>query len=344
MRFQTVPMRSAQKVCVEDHLPKTDGQAMCGEILTGLCSKQKYVPSMYFYDATGSKLFERITRLPEYYLTRIERSLIREKALQINRHLCNADIVEIGSGDCSKITILLMMVPHMVRSSIRYVPVDVCRSAIEESADSLSSSFPHITIHGIVADFITQLHVIPEANRRLFCFFGSTIGNLSRDQITLFFERLNEIMQSGDLLLLGLDRVKDKAILENAYNDSQAVTAAFNRNILKVVNNLVGTDFNPSDFEHVAFYNERHERIEMHLKAREQVSITCPHLNGKIKINRGETIHTENSHKFTESHIENLGELSCLEIEDIMTDKKKWFSLVQFIKQVEDDHAGSEKG
>ena len=339
MNFQTETVCTEPKLRVDNYLPRIGKQAVTREILAGLCSEQKHISSMFFYDAAGSKLFEEITRLPEYYLTRTEMSLIEEAARQINGQLYNMDIIEIGSGDCSKISILLGMIPEEAINSIRYIPVDVSQAAIEESADILSSNFNNITIHGIVADFITQLNMIPGGSKRLFCFFGSTIGNFSREQAARFFTHVSTAMQPGDQLLLGMDRVKDIQVLEKAYNDSQAVTATFNRNILKVINNLVNTDFDPDAFEHVAFYNEANDRIEMYLKARKDMEISCPHLKEALVIRQDETIHTENSHKFTDTHIKDLEKTSGLKIQNVLTDRKKWFSLVHFTKQTKAHYA-----
>ncbi len=332
MNFQTQPVCAEPKLCMDNYLPKIGRRAIVNQILAGLCCKKKYISSMFFYDAEGSKLFEAITHLPEYYPTRTEMGLIDEVARQIGPQLEDTDIVEIGSGDCSKISILIEMIPEHVRNSIRYIPVDVCQAAIEDSASILSGKFPRINIHGVVADFISQIDLIPKGKKRLFCLFGSTIGNFSRNQAAEFFVHLGKTMQPGDQLLLGIDRVKKIPILEKAYNDSQGVTQEFNRNILKVVNYLTGTDFDPTAFEHLAFYNSIHDRIEMHLKASKDMAISCPHTKSPITIGKGETIHTENSHKFKDKHIENLSHNSDLTVQNILTDPNNWFSLVHFVK------------
>jgi len=302
-------------------------------ILDGLTSDQKHISSKYFYDEIGSKLFEKIILLPEYYLTRTEKKILRETCFQIAGKLRDVDIIELGSGDCSKISILLDSIPAEHMESVRYMPVDVNQAVIEDSLKILIKKFPGLKIQGVVADFGKQFNLIPVGAKRLICFFGSTVGNLSRKESMNFFSDLGRTMQSDDILLLGVDMVKSKDALENAYNDSKNITAKFNRNILNVINKHVGTNFNPDLFSHIAFYDEVYSRIEMHLKAIQYMEISCPYLPRKIIIREGETIHTENSHKFTYKHIDDLALAAGLEIKNIFSDKNKWFSLIQFLKK-----------
>lgn len=203
---------------------------------------------------------------------------------------------------------------------------------MQKSSKELFNKFPGIKIHGIVADFISQLDVIPKKSKKVICFLGSTIGNYSIDEAMDFLVDLSNIMHSEDILLLGFDMVKNKALLEEAYNDSLDVTEKFNKNILCVVNSYIGANFNPDDFEHVAFYNEQLSRIEMHLKAIKDIEISSPILSSNIHVKKGEKIHTENSYKFTDENIKKLACGAGLEIQNIFTDENKWFSLVQLIK------------
>lgn len=290
------------------------------------------ISCIYFYDDAGSKLFEAITKLPEYYLTRFEIPLIKKAASALSENLRNVDIVEFGSGDCTKISIILDATPEKFRNTIRYIPFDVSNAAVEKSSNILLAKYPGIKIHGIVADFMSQLDVIPKKSKKIFCFLGSTIGNLPMEKSQRFLKNLSKIMNKEDLLLLGFDMVKNKEILEKAYNDKKNVTEKFNKNILKVVNSHIKSDFNPDNFEHIAFYNEELSRIEMHLKATTDLNIICPESKTNISIKKGETIHTENSYKFTEEDIHSLSEGANLKIRNIYTDKNKWFSLVQLIK------------
>jgi L-histidine N-alpha-methyltransferase len=318
---------------VDNFLLKIGRDAVVESIASGLTSRKKYISCIYFYDAVGSKLFEKITHLPEYYLTRTEKNLLAEAALHVCNKLKNIDIVELGSGDCSKISILLEAIPPRFLRSVRYIPVDVSQSVVEESAAILVSTFPGMSIHGVVADFMKQLDLIPKGLTRFFCFLGSTVGNLSKGDAIGFFRILGGAMQTGDMLLLGADMVKSKDVLEKAYNDTEGVTAEFNRNILNVVNNIANTNFRPEAFEHVAFYNEELSRIEMHLKAKEDVEVKSPHIKRKIVIRKGESIHTENSHKFTHEYIKDFALAAGLEIQHIFSDEKKWFSLILLAKK-----------
>lgn len=297
------------------------------EIFAGLTSDRKHIPSKYFYDPAGSALFEEITRTPEYYLTRTEMSILPAAAGACAR-LQDVDIVELGSGGWSKISVLLRAVPDGRMRTVKYIPVDVSRTAIEQSARSLLERFDGLAIHGVVADFTAQFSLLPRGRRRLLCFFGSTIGNLSRGAAVRFMADVGRTMRRGDAMLLGVDMVKDRRILERAYNDRGGVTARFNRNILRAVNTIAGTNFEPDRFEHVAFFNEARSRIEMHLRADADMEVSSPHFDDSIRIRRGETIHTENSRKFTEEMIEDLARAGGLGIERRVTDDDAWFSVV----------------
>lgn len=319
-------------ITINNSLPEVGIDLVRNEIISGLTSEQKFISSKYFYDKKGSELFEEITRLEEYYPTRTEKSILQTAASELTNDLSNFTIIELGSGDNSKISILLKSISSEQLKTISYIPVDVSQSAIEKSASSLARKFPSIKIQAVVADFMHQLDLIPNAQKKLICFFGSTIGNLNRDQSESFMQNVSEIMNPGDILLLGLDMVKDIKTLENAYNDSKQITAAFNKNILNVINDLLETDFDPDLFEHEAFYNEEKYRIEMHLKAMKDMTVRSPHLKNEIYIWNGETIRTENSHKFTTDHILDLSITAGLKIKNIYSDSLQRFSLVKFVK------------
>ncbi len=301
-------------------------------ILSDLTHSKKKISSTFFYDEKGSKLFEKITTLPEYYLTRTEIPLIEQAANYLKESLKDVHIIEFGSGDPTKISIFFENIPDELRETISYVPFDVSNAVIQESCDILLQRFPGLSIHGIVADFMTQLDVIPQKTKKIICFLGSTIGNFTNRQATDFLKKLHDIMNSEDQLLIGFDLIKNKNIIEKAYNDSQKVTEQFNKNILNVVNNIIGTDFAPDQFEHVAFYNTDFSRIEMHLKATKQMTISSPKLSSPIQIDKGEMIHTENSHKFTFEQIKKIAERADLAIEKFFCDGKNWFTLVIFTK------------
>ncbi len=317
---------------IRNYLPDIGIEAARQEILAGLKANPKYISSKFFYDRHGSRLFENITGLEEYYPTRTEKKILSTIVEKLEIDFSGFSIVELGSGDHSKIRMFLGRIPEQQLASVRYIPVDISQSAIEQAAEKLSDEFPALRIEGIIADFISQLHVVPKSGKRFFCFFGSTIGNLDTNGIRRFMNLMGRTMHKGDRLLLGLDMIKDIPSLEKAYNDSRHITAAFNKNILKVVNNLIDADFDPRSFDHLAFYNSPENRIEMHLKAKKDMEVNV-HSNGeKILIRKGETIHTENSHKFGNHHIRLMGKWAGLRVQDIFSDENQWFSLVHYEK------------
>ncbi|MDA3860163.1 MAG: L-histidine N(alpha)-methyltransferase [Melioribacteraceae bacterium] len=317
---------------LENHLPQLGIEKVEDEILKGLKENPKYISPKFFYDPRGSELFEEITELDEYYPTRTEKSIIQTIGQKLDLDFSNMSIIELGSGDASKIRLLISQIPENDLAGIKYYPIDISQSAIEKSSEILAEEFPSIVINGIVADYIHQKSWVPESGNRLFCFFGSTIGNMNISEIEEFLKLIGSEMESGDCLLLGMDMVKDIEVLEKAYNDSKYITAKFNLNILNVVNNLVGTNFNSADFEHLAFYDREKERIEMHLKAKNDMIITSNSGKDGIYIKTGETIHTENSHKFSEESISKFGSWAGLNVEKILTDDNHWFSLVHYRK------------
>lgn len=317
---------------IDDHLARIGADEIRASVLGDLAHEPRRIASMHFYDRRGSELFEAITGLPEYYPTRTEKGILRSASAEIAGELRDIDIVELGSGDCSKISILLDAVDADAMDGIRYVPVDVSCPAIEKSAGELAARFPRLSVYGMVADFNRQLHVLPDNRRRLFCFLGSTLGNLSPHQADDFFAYLSSAMTGRDTLLIGFDMIKEKDILERAYNDSSNITAAFNRNILNVVNRIAGTDFDPALFEHRAFYNEGHARVEMHLRATEDLAVSCPYLSRPMVFKEGDDIHTENSYKFTAEDIGRFARVAGLEVASSYTDDQGWFSLVRFVK------------
>jgi L-histidine N-alpha-methyltransferase len=302
------------------------------EMLAGLMSDQKYLPCKFFYDETGSRLYEQITRLEEYYPSRTEKSILKRHAEELMRDTDAVSLVDIGSGDCSKISILLHVLPKSVLSEITYVPVDVSMSAMEESRYKLQLRFGAIDVCGIIADFTKEIHLVSQHDNRIFCFFGSTIGNLDTREARSLVAKLGKLMKPGERLLLGLDMVKDKRILERAYNDKDKVTSEFNKNILKVANRILGTNFDLRYFQHHAFYNDEEERVEMHLVAKKDFTVNSPFLARELNIRKGQTIHTENSHKFTPDHISEFASIGDLSVRNVYTDSNQWFTLVDYIK------------
>ena len=332
MSYLETEIVEALPVFISNHIKELGIDNIQKEIIDGLNSEYKHISSKYFYDEKGSKLFEDITRLPEYYPTRTEKKILEEIAPELMHNIQNIDLVELGSGDSSKINILLNSVPQENIETITYTPVDVSHSAIQGSAEKLINSFPGITINGLVADFINQLDLIPSERQRMFFFLGSTIGNFNEETTHKFLKDLSSSMNIGDTFLLGLDLVKPIKVLHDAYNDSQNVTAEFNKNILNVINDIIESDFNTNDFNHKAFFNQEESRIEMHLVANKDIEVISSYSSSPFKFKKGESIHTENSYKFSFEQIKDFEKISRLKIKKVYTDKNNWFALVLFEK------------
>lgn len=320
------------KIDIENFLQEIGIIQVREEIFNGLNTENKYISSKFFYDKTGSELFEQITHLPEYYPSRTEMAILKALNLDFIRNFDNLHLIEIGSGDHTKAAQLIRKIPVSKRNTTTYVPLDISASAINNAGDNLLKLYPQIKIKGIVADFMHQIHSVPNSENRLFCFLGSTIGNFTQTQIADFMQNMSALLKQDEYLLLGFDTIKNTAILENAYNDSKDVTGKFNLNILNVVNSLAKTNFKPSDFKHIAFYNEKKNRIEMHLEARKPVTVYSPY-NGLLQIKQGERIHTENSHKFSKYMIEKIAHKANFQVAKIFTDDNNWFNIALLKKQ-----------
>lgn len=320
-----------EKITISNYLQEEKESKVLADIFSGLFAEQKSISSRFFYDETGSRLFEEITALPEYYPTRTEKSILSRVAHDIAADHESPDIVELGSGDCSKICILMNAYHERKLERISYYPVDVSETAILKSAEELVARYSGLRVHGILADFMKHLEALPGDGNSLICFFGSTLGNLENEPALDFIRHVKRSMKKGDSFLLGLDMAKNKKTLELAYNDGQGVTEAFNKNILTAVNGIAGTNFDPLNFKHRAFFNAERSRIEMHLEAIKDQTVVSPHFSEPLVIKQGETIHTENSRKFTHEDIRELANVSGLSIQGIYTDHREWFSLVHLV-------------
>jgi len=273
-------------------------------LLDGMRSKPKHVPCKYLYDATGSALFDRICELPEYYPTRTELALLRRHAGEIADILGEGvELIEFGAGALTKIRVLL----EALKSPSAYVPVDISGEYLSGVCSVLDAEYPGLSLHPVVADF-TRPFALPAklftSTRRAGFFPGSTIGNFAPEEAMSFLKTVTGLLRGGGLLI-GVDLVKDPAILHAAYNDAQGVTAQFNRNLLARANRELDADFDPDAFAHYAPYNPGEQRIEMYLVSRERQSVRVA--DEKIEFAEGEPIHTENSHKYT---VESFGELA----------------------------------
>lgn len=312
-----------------DHLDADRRQQIMRDVRAGLTRTHKSIPSKYFYDSYGSQLFERITRTPEYYLTRTELSILDRFAAKIVEFLSDGggDIVELGSGSTVKIRKLLDAAYSDGGGSLRYVSVDICGNCIQEVIEELPPLYPGLEVLGLRADFTSHLHMLPRG-KKLMAFFGSTIGNLSEGDSADFLKKVKSIMNPGDRLLIGMDMVKPLMVMEAAYNDSEGVTRRFNLNMLANLNRELKADFDLNDFQHLAFYNSERERIEMHLRAKRAVSARISDLSMAVTFRKGETIHTEICQKFSRQRVERIFSQAGFAIEKWFTDSKKWFSVV----------------
>jgi L-histidine Nalpha-methyltransferase len=299
---------------------------LADDVREGLTRSLKELPPKYFYDERGSRLFDEITSLPEYYPTRCERSILNRHAPAIVESTGAEELVELGSGTASKTRALLYaMAGH--GSLRRYVPFDVDESVVRACALELIELYPGLRVHGVVGDFGRYLERVPDGRRRLFAFLGGTIGNLYPDQRAAFLGRLRRMMGPGDRLLIGTDLVKDRAVLEAAYNDSEGATAEFNRNVLRVINAGLEADFDPEAFEHVAFFDEANSWIEMRLRANGAQCVRIDGADLEVIFADGEEIRTEVSAKFTREAVERELHGAGLRLDDFFTDGSRLFGL-----------------
>ncbi len=279
------------------------------DALAGLTATPKSLPPKWFYDAQGSALFEKITELPEYYPTRAERAILRAAAPRIAALTGATALVELGSGSSDKTRLLLSAL--RAHGTLRgYVPVDVSESALVAAGDALAAEYPGLAVDAVVADFDKYLGVpagtAPAgigAGPRLVAFLGSTIGNMVPDERAVFLRRVRDQLRPGDAFLLGTDLVKDPAVLVAAYDDAAGVTAAFNKNVLSVLNAELGADFDPDAFEHVAAWDAGREWIEMRLRAASAQSVRVRDLGLTVEFTAGEEMRTEVSAKFREAGV-----------------------------------------
>jgi L-histidine N-alpha-methyltransferase len=272
-------------------------QALRRDVFDGLQSAPKSLPPKWFYDSVGSELFDQITRLPEYYPTRAEAEILRARSADIAVASEADTLVELGSGTSEKTRLLLDALHHR-GSLLRFVPFDVDSSILSTAATAIQSEYAGVEIKAVCGDFEEHLTEIPSGGRRLFVFLGSTIGNLTPGPRAEFLATLSQVMRPGDSLLLGTDLVKDTGRLVRAYDDAAGVTAAFNRNVLAVINRELDADFDVEAYQHVARWNSEEERIEMWLRADRRQRVRVATLELTVDFAAGEEMLTEVSCKF----------------------------------------------
>lgn len=272
-------------------------EALKVDVRSGLSAAQKWLPSKWFYDARGSQLFEDITALPEYYPTRAEREVLAREAGEIARVTAAHTLVELGSGSSEKTRLLLdgLLAAGVLRT---FVPLDVSESALSAAVAAIRADYPGLAVHGVVGDFTEHLGLLPGQPPRLVAFLGGTIGNFLPVERLKFLRSVRNVLAEGEWLLLGTDLVKDAATLVAAYDDAAGVTAEFNRNVLRVINERLGADFDLARFDHEAYWDAENEWIEMRLRSRDAVTVHIPGAGLDVPFAEGEYIRTEISAKF----------------------------------------------
>ncbi|HZK15961.1 MAG TPA: L-histidine N(alpha)-methyltransferase [Solirubrobacterales bacterium] len=301
------PGAAAEPIEIEVRLRADGGVTMEREVRLGLTAKPKELSPKYFYDERGSQLFERITELPEYYPTRAERQILAERSAEIVAAAgAPGTLVELGSGSATKTRHLLSAMSE-AGCLPTYVPVDISEEITHETADSLVAEYPGLTIRGLVCDFEHDLERIPNGGgRRLVAFLGGTLGNLYPEPRRRFLARIAALLEPGDGILLGADLVKRRSRLEAAYNDADGITAAFNKNVLSVLNRELGADFDPDRFEHVAGYDPEQARMDIRLRSLEDQTVRLDGLDLIVRFAAGEEMRTEISTKFTRERLESV--------------------------------------
>ncbi len=317
-------------------LPEAAQTPLGADVYYGLTAPRKSLSPWLFYDAEGSRLFERITELDEYYLTRTERSILSREAEAILAAAAGEErlrIIELGAGTATK-TGLLLEAAVRRQDQVVYEPIDVSAAALEEATQRIEEEIPGVTILPRVADYTAGLRCDMEESRpetprdrRMVLYIGSSIGNFDPGEAMQLLQDVRDELLPGDSLLLGVDMVKPESVLVPAYDDAQGVTAEFNRNVLRRINGDLGADFNLDRFRHVARWNNARSRIEMHLESTVEQQVSIPALDLEISFRRGETIHTENSYKYTPATVRELLTSSGFAPAEQWHDDQMWFGV-----------------
>ncbi len=305
--------------------------SIAASVSEGLASRPKWLPSRLFYDAEGSRLFDQITELPEYYLTRTERNILAANAAEIIALAAGRDtlrILELGAGSADKTRLLLNATVDR-QDTVVYEPIDVSVTALEAARQRIEAEIPRVHVAPRIADYTQAIQLDPpvQGERRLALYIGSSIGNFEPEEAELLLEKLRDALSPGDSLLLGVDLVKDRDTLLAAYDDTAGVTAAFNRNLLVRLNRELGANFNPDAFEHRAVWNRFRSRIEMHLANLLPQTVQIPALDLRLEFSAGETIHTENSYKYRPGQAESMLTEAGFAPATTWTDERGWFAV-----------------
>jgi L-histidine Nalpha-methyltransferase len=299
------------------------------QVKEGLTAQQKWLPSKFLYDQLGSILFEAICVLPEYYLTRTERRILEENSRDIVSGLGRGGwLVELGAGSAVKTQILIQQVMQD-HGSLVYCPIDISEEALRIAEANTRSRFPEVEFRGVQGDWFEVLGRLRDMGpkKKLIAFLGSSIGNMDHAEAVGFFSSLASKMNEGDQVLLGTDMVKDVEEMLPAYDDAAGVTAAFNRNVLVRLNRNLDGDFDPRAFSHEARWAPEESRVEMHLVARRDQTVRLGRIGLEVRLREGESIHTENSHKFTPEVVDDLAARAGLRVKRFWSDPRDRFRL-----------------
>ncbi|MFT4112727.1 L-histidine N(alpha)-methyltransferase [Silvibacterium sp.] len=310
-------------------LPEAACTPVGSEVYRGLTARPKTLCPWLFYDQAGSELFEAITDLPEYYLTRTERSIFSERGDEIIAAASDGaplTMIELGAGTATKTGLLLRAAIRM-QGVVDYYPIDVSESALAAAEQHIQAGISGVRVESRVGDYTQGVAPIDCVGRRLVLYIGSSIGNFEPSDAVGVLREVRRILAPGDRLLLGADRAKDASVLIPAYDDAAGVTAAFNKNVLTRINRELGANFNPMSFRHRARWNEDQSRIEMHLESLVAQTVSIPALELEVRFARGETIHTENSYKFTPESIASIVERAGFAMTRCWSDPQQWFGV-----------------
>jgi dimethylhistidine N-methyltransferase len=312
-------------------LPAFASTPIAVEVFTGLTGEPKTLSPWLFYDEAGSRLFEEITELPEYYVTRTERQILAEHADEIVSAAAGGrdiSMIELGAGTATK-TGLLLNAAVRLQGSVTYYPIDVSQTALDEARTRLEAELPEVTVEPIVADYTEGMrqNSSTRSGRRLVLYIGSSIGNFSPVDAVEVLRGVRVQLSSGDCLLLGTDMVKDARMLHAAYDDAAGVTARFNMNVLTRINRELDADFDPRLFRHQARWNAQESRVEMHLESLQAQKVAVRDLDLEVPFSLGETIHTENSYKFTDESVRALLTRAGFRLREQWSDADKWFTV-----------------
>ena len=302
--------------------------ATAAAVREGLSATPKRLPSWLFYDEAGSALFEQITELPEYYLTRTERAIFEGHAGEMLQAAGpSLTLVELGAGTATKTCVLIEELLQRQPRALFY-PIDVSPSALQEAAKQLAQQFPQLRVNPIVADYTGGVEALNRiSGRKLVLYIGSSIGNFEPNHAVGILRRIRRSLRAGDALLLGTDFAKSSKVLLPAYNDAQGVTAAFNKNILARLNRELDADFDLDAFRHIAIWSKQCSRMEMHLESVSAQQVFLPMLDMDVTFAAGERIHTENSYKYTMEMVETIVHESGFTLETSWQDRQKWFGV-----------------